>query len=40
VAVYLFTLYLFPKDRVILLGLKDKALSSVNAMTKRKKKVA
>lgn len=36
VAVYLFTLYLFPKDRVILLGLK----SSVNAMTKRKKMVA
>jgi PST family polysaccharide transporter len=38
VVVYFVTLYLFPKDRVILLGLKDKALSSINAITKRKKK--
>lgn len=29
-AFYFATLYLFPKDRLILLGLKDKALSIIN----------
>lgn len=36
--VYFATLFLFPKDRIILLGLKDKALSSISKVTKRKKK--
>ena len=36
--VYFVTLYLFPKDRAIMLGLKDKALSSVHKIGKKKKK--
>ena len=38
VLVYFATLYLFPKDRKIIVGIKEKALSTIRKPKKRKRR--